>query len=166
MLMDDNPDQFECQSCNGKCHAKAIGRTFSEDLSTCMKALLCNEVRVPELDLPQLDDNFRYKCGEVDQFSIYPEECCYGAHVGLRRNNDKVEEYQKCGWQATFADMPMQERKEIDPSTSEETIHHLRACPDEYNHTGKVTWMDFLKVCVYYCSALSCPCRREFHLQL
>ena len=45
-LMDDNPDHSECQSCNGKCHVKAIGRTFSEDLSMCTKALLCKEVRI------------------------------------------------------------------------------------------------------------------------
>ena len=100
-----------------------------------------------ELDLLQVDDNFRYRDGEVDEFSIFSEECSYGAHCGLCRNNNKLEEYQKCGWDATFKDMPMHERKEVDPSTGEETINRLRACPDEYERTGTVTWMDFLKVC-------------------
>ena len=90
-----------------------------------MKALLCKEVRIPELDLPQLDDNTRYMCGEVDQFSIYPEECCCGAQCGWYLDNDKVEEYQTCGWEAPFAGMPMQERREVNPSLSEEITHSL-----------------------------------------
>ncbi len=62
------------------------------DLSTCMKALLCEEVHVPELNLPLLDENSRYNEGEVSKFSIYPEECCYGDHCGLHCNKKNILE--------------------------------------------------------------------------
>lgn len=102
---------------------------------------------MPDLDFPALDINFNSKNGEMDQFFLHSEQCCYGEHVGLiREANKKPEWVQKCGWDAKFRDMPLHERMEEDPVTGVETEHRLRACPDEYNRPGNVTWMDFIKV--------------------
>ena len=58
-FMKENPHLLECNRCNGRCHKNTIYRKFSDDLSTCLEALLCDKVRVPNLDFPDLDDNFR-----------------------------------------------------------------------------------------------------------
>ena len=42
--------------------------------------------------------------------------------------------------------MPVHERTELDPTSGEETIHCINACPDDYNRPGLVTWMEFQKV--------------------
>ena len=145
--LDENSHLLQCQTCNGQCHEGTSYRTFSTSLSACMNALLCDKVHVPDLDLPSLDINFRVKPDQVDNFFIHPEECCNGVHCGLKRDNDGVaRSYPKCGWDAVFQEMPVHERKVVDPTTSEETDHRICACPDEYNREGKVTWMDFIKV--------------------
>ena len=147
--LEENPDQLLCQKCNGKCHPGSSYRSFSTSMSTCIDALLCEKVHVPELDLPILDINFRPKNGEIDEFYIHPEDCCYGDHRGFSADhNGTTKSQQKCGWDAVFRDMPLHKRKETNPNTSEEIIHCLRACPDEYERNGKVTWMDFIKVCM------------------
>lgn len=46
--------------------------------------------------------------------------------------------------------MPLHEREETDPVTGDVIKHSLRACLDEYNSPGKVTWMDFMKVSAIY----------------
>ncbi len=137
-FIDDNPGFLQCQQCDGKCSDGSVYQTFSSSLSTCMNALLCDKVHVPELDMKKLDINFREEPGMVDKFEIYPAACCYGVHCGIDKLN---KEYQKCGWDASFCDMPSHERKDKDNVT-----HCIRACPDEYQQTGKVTWMDFIKV--------------------
>ena len=102
---------------------------------------------MPDLDLPALDINFNSKPGDMDQFFLHEEQCSYCEHSGfLRHENGKPEWIQKCGWDAKFRDMPLHERTETDPVTGDVTKHSLRACPDEYNSPGKVTWMDFMKV--------------------
>ena len=72
--LEENPDQLLCQKCNGKCHPGSSYRSFSTSMSTCIDALLCEKVHVPELDLPILDINFRPKNGEIDEFYIHPED--------------------------------------------------------------------------------------------
>lgn len=145
--LDNNPSILMCQKCNGKCHPGSTYQTFSASLSTCMSALLCDKVHVPELDLPCLDINFRPELQQMDKFFTHPEECCYGVHCGLARNDDGVAlSYPKCGWESVFKDLLLHERSEVDPSSGEETIHCIRACPDEYDREGRVTWMDFIKV--------------------
>ena len=156
VYLGENPTLFQCQKCNGKCHEGSVYQTFSASLSTCMNALLCAKVRVPPYDLPKLDINLRGVPGEMDQFEIHPEECCYGSHCQLDSSN---KQYSVCGWDATFKDMPLHEREEKEEeegvernkntrrSKKNETIvHQIRACPDEYDRDGKVTWMDFVKV--------------------
>lgn len=148
--LDENQHLLLCQECNGKCHAGSVYRKFSGSLSTCASALLCEKVHVPELDLPCLDINFHEKSGEMDEFFIHREECCYGAHCGLAKDDGGIlREYPKCGWDAVFRDLPLHERKVLDPSNMEETIHRIHACPSEYCREGKVTWMDFVKVSMF-----------------
>ena len=116
-----------------------------------MEALLCDQVPVPPLDLAALDVNFKEIDGKVDKFMCYREECCYGNHVRLARSADGSTAMQHvCGWDAVFSSLPMHDRIEKDAGTLEETIYQVRACPDEYNFQGKVTWMDFIKVSVNY----------------
>ena len=141
-----------CNRCNGSCLDGSVYRGFSKDPSTCLEALLCDKVHVPPLDLPKLDNNFRpavdkHGVRETDEFFCYREECSLGEHVQLTVNADGSRTIQPiCGWDAVFSDMPLHERTESNPSTSEETTHYVRACPDEYNYQGRVTWMDFIKV--------------------
>lgn len=112
-----------------------------------MDDLLCPKVHVPQLDLPVLDINFEPVAGEIDQFKIHPENCCYGTHVGITNAaGERVQEYRKCGWEAAISDMPLHERTDTNEATGEEILHRLRACPDEYNRPGEVVWMDFVKV--------------------
>ena len=151
--LDDNKHLLHCQKCNGKFPQGEIYQTFSASPSTCMSALLCDKVAVPDLDLPKLDINFREVAGETDIFFIHPERCCYGVHCGLSYCAGGIAyEYQKCGWDAAFKDMPLHKRMETNLSTSETITHLIRACPDEYNREGKVTWLDFIKVSIMYAS--------------
>ena len=118
-----------------------------------MSVLLCDKVAVPDLDLPKLDINFREVAGETVNFFIHPERCCYGVHRSLSSCAGGIaQEYQKCGWDAAFKDMTLHERMETNLSTSETITHLIRACPDEYNHEGKVIWLDFIKVSIVYVS--------------
>ena len=147
IFLKENPQLLECNACNGGCCANTVYRKFSENLSTCMEALLCDQVPVPPLDLAALDDNFMEIEGKVDKFMCYREECCYGNHIQLARNAEGSTTTQHmCGWDAVFSSLPMHERIEKDVETLEETLHQVRACPDEYNFRGRVTWMDFIKV--------------------
>jgi len=59
--------------------------------------------------------------------------------MGLKRC-ESTTPCQKCGWNATFDQMQMQERNDDDVQ------HKTRACHDEYMRDGKVTWMNFVKV--------------------
>ena len=151
-LLRENPHLINCNRCNRMCHDETKYRAFSSDLSPCLEALLCDKVRVPNLDLPKLDDNFRQAVDEhgvrqIDRFSCYREECSYSAHVQLQLNaGGSRTTHPLCGWDAVFSDMPLHERTEKDTTTSEETNHYVRACPDEYDYRGNVTWMDFQKV--------------------
>ena len=148
VYLDDNKELLQCQKCNGQCHPKKIWQTFSTSTSTCMMALLCDEVPVPALDLAELDINLRVN-GKTDEFKIHQEQCCYGVHCRLARraSGGTLQEVPVCGWDAVFSDMPLHERTEKYPSTGEEIMHHIRACPDKYCRKGSVTWMDFIKVC-------------------
>jgi len=149
--LDENEELVQCQKCNGQCHPKKVWQTFAASASTCMKALLCDEVHVPALDLKELDINLREN-GTTNKFKIHQERCCYGAHCRLERraSGGALQEVPVCGWDAVFSDMPLHERTEKDPSTGEEITHRIRACPDEYCRDGKVIWMDFIKVCQLY----------------
>ena len=145
--LDENPSKVQCQLCNTDCHPGKKYQTFSVSPSSCANALLCDKVHIPDLDLPKLDINFKRVQGETDEFHIHPEECCYGSHCGFRASLDgSTEPYNKCGWDAAFKNMPLHERLVEDPTTGEEIKHYIRACPDEYQRGGKVTWMDFQKV--------------------
>jgi len=147
VYLKENSHLLKCNRCNGSCLEGSIYRKFSKDPSTCLEALLCDKVHVPPLDLATLDDNFRRVECETDQFFCYRQECCSGEHVQLTLNADGSRTTQPvCGWDAVFSDMPLHERTESDPSTSEDTTHSVRACPDEYNYPGRVSWMDFVKV--------------------
>ena len=163
--LDEHAELFECQKCNGKCHPGSKYRTFCGSPKDCVEALLCPKVRVPEMDLPKLDNNLRREAGKVDVFESYPEECCYGGHVGFTRVSGTTKPVRKCGWDWMFRDLPLHERTETDSSTGETIVHHVRACPDEYERDGKVTWMDFIKVsdvvscyCYYFLSISQCCC--------
>ena len=146
-FLKENPQLLECNKCNGGCCTDTVYRKFSENLSTCMEALLCDQVPVPPLDLAALDDNFKEIDGKVDKFMCYREECCYGNHASLAHSADgPTTTRHMCGWDAVFSYLPLHERIEKDAETLEETIYKVRACPDEYNFPGKVTWMDFIKV--------------------
>lgn len=145
--LDENPNEIQCQLCNNDCHRGSKYQSFSISPSACADALLCDKVHIPQLDLPKLDINFRPIPGETDEFYTHPEECCYGSHCGFNGSaSERSEMYHKCGWDATFKNMPMHERIEINATTSEEIKHRIRACPDEYKRGGEVTWMDFQKV--------------------
>jgi len=79
-----HPEQFECQECHDKCHGvDSTYQTFSESTTTCMNALLCNKVHVPQLDMPNLDVNLNEIPDSNNEFWIHREECCYGTHTGL-----------------------------------------------------------------------------------
>ena len=145
--LDENPSKVQCQLCNTDCHPGKKYQTFSVSPSSCANALLCDKVHIPDLDLPKLDINFKRVQGETDEFHIHPEECCYGSHCGFRASLvGSTEPYNKCGWDAVFKNMPLHERLVEDPTPGEEIKHCIRACPDEYQRGGKVTWMDFQKV--------------------
>ena len=112
-----------------------------------MSALLCDKVHVQQLDLPNLDVNLNEIPNSMDEFWIHREECCYGTHTGLRcGNRPRMSEYNKCGWDATFKDIPLHVRNDLSDINSKNIEHYTRACPDEYNRKGKVIWMDFIKV--------------------
>ena len=144
--LDNHPELLQCQQCKGGCCEGSVYQSFSVSLSTCMNALLCEKVRIEELDMPKLDVNFREVPGEVDAFEIHQEDCCYGMHYGLDRSGPSATKFRQCGWNATFKDIALQERTEIDQVHGESIIHRVRVCPDEYAQKGKVTWMDFIKV--------------------
>ena len=131
-LSKENTRLLECDKCNGRCCTNTVYRKFSENLSTCMASLLCDRVLVPPLDLAALDNNFTSIEGQVDQFTCYREECCYGNHVRLARSADgSTTRQHMCGWDAVFSSLPMHEKIEEDAEVLEETIHRVRACPDE-----------------------------------
>ena len=151
IFLKENPQVLECNTCNGVCCTDTVYRKFSENLSTCMEALLCDQVPVPPLDLVALDDNFKEIDGKVDILMCYREECCCGNHVSLARSADGATTTRHmCGWDSVFSSLPLHERIEKDAETLEETIYKVRACPDEYNFPCKVTWMDFIKVSLKY----------------
>ena len=56
---------------------RVLTRKFSENVSTCMEALLCDHVLVPPLDLAALNDSLKEIGGKVDKFMRYREDCCY-----------------------------------------------------------------------------------------
>ena len=142
-----NVDDFQCKRCNGQCHPESIYQTFSASPSTCMNALLCPKVRIPQLDMQKMDLNFNEVPGGMDEFAIHEEECCYGNHMGLRRvSGGPMTQYPKCGWDARFSSMPLHTRIEEGNTNNQPIEYCLHACPDEYDRCGKVTWMDFIKV--------------------
>jgi len=109
--------------------------------------LLCEQVHIPELDLPKIDINFREMPGEIDKCFIHQESCSYGTHCGFTSSaGSSSTRYPHCGWDHAFKDMLLHKRRETNAETSEDVVHCIRACPDEYCRDGKVIWMDFLKV--------------------
>ena len=98
-FLKENAQRLECDKCNGRCCTNTVYRKFSENLSTCMEALLCDRVLVPSLDLAALDDNFMEIEGQVDQFTCYRgKTCCYGNHVRLAHSADRSTTRQHmCG---------------------------------------------------------------------
>ena len=144
--LDDDADELQCQKCNRKFHPNSTYQTFSTSLSTCITALLCDKVHVPDLNIPKHDINFREVPGEMDEFFIHPESCCYGVHYGFTISAGSTSRYQTCGWDTVFKDMPLHERTVTNDKKSEVKIHRIRACPDKYCHDGKVIWMDFIKI--------------------
>ena len=102
-LLKENPQVLECNKCNGVCCTDTVYRKFSENLSTCMEALLCDQVPVPPLDLVALDDNFKEIDGKVDILMCYREECCFGNHVSLARSADGATTTRHmCGWNSVL----------------------------------------------------------------
>ena len=51
-----------------------------------------------------------------------------------------------CRWDAVFYDMPDHKRVKTDEYTGKEATHTVRACPEEYDHSREVVWMDFINV--------------------
>lgn len=139
--LNSNPRIFQCQSCNGACLQGSDYANCSSTLSNCINTLLCEKVRVPEMDLKVYDKNY-IDTGNVDAFHIYPERCCYGTHAGLVDG----KAVRKCGWDATFADMPNQKHMSMDEYTGKVTEFEIRVCPDEFSFNGRVVWSDFIPV--------------------
>ena len=145
--LDDHEEELQCQECNKKYHPNSTYQTFAISPSTCITALLCDKVHIPDLDIPKHDINFRKVLGEMDKFYIHPESCCYGVHCGFINSADSTtSRYQKCGWDATFKDMPLYESTVTNKRTKETEVTRIRACPDEYCRDGEGIWMDFIKV--------------------
>ena len=138
---------MKCQKCDGHCLPGTMYATFSTSPRDCFTALLCEREHVSPIDRPKLDDNFRPEPGEIDMFLIHKKHCCYGSHCRFKADaGGTTESYNICGWDGTFCLMPVHERTELDPTSGEETIHCINACPDDYNGPGLVTWMEFQKV--------------------
>ena len=145
--LDENPNKIQSQLYDNECHPDGSKyRTFSVSPSTCINALLCDKVHIPNLDLPKLDINFTAIPDKTDESYIHPEECCHGSHCGSKTSDGAGERYQKYGVDATVKSMPRHEINDINATTGEEVKHCIRACPDKYKREGKVTWMDFQKV--------------------
>ena len=104
-------------------------------------------MHAPLLDLLVFDINFCQVPGETDYFKIKPDQCCYRNHVGFNTTDDGMtEQYQKCGWNDKFWEIPLHEWSEVDPKTSETVHHQTNACSAKINREALVTWMKFEKV--------------------
>ena len=77
-------DEFQCKRCNGQCHPESIYQICSASLSTCMNALLCPKVHIPQLYMQKINLNFNEVPGAIDEFFIHQEQCCYGNCIVLR----------------------------------------------------------------------------------
>ena len=143
----DNPDVILCHECKGLCHLESPYQTFTKSPRECLAALLCEKVHVPPLDLPSIDENLRAIDGETDKCFLYQEKCCYGNHCKFEKTADgETKSRSICGWDGIFRDMPIHRSVEVDEHTSEDIVHQINACPDDYNRPGLVTWMEFQKV--------------------
>ena len=106
--LDDNPEQLQCRMCNSQCHPGSKYQTFSVSPSTCMSALLCEKVHIPDFVLSKLDINFNPVPGEVNEFLINPENFCFASNIHAKRSHDLT---------CTF------------PKTHKYEVHHITHAP-------------------------------------
>lgn len=107
-LVDHECDIY-CSCSNFACRAQEY-RSFSSSVTNCLDYLLCDEERVPEMDLCRLDRNYN-PTPHFDEFKSHREQCSYSRCLGA----------SGCGWNKKLCALPEQMLVETDEDTGEES---------------------------------------------